>query len=594
MSRIFLSYAREDVDVAKRLAELITSAGHEVWWDRHLRAGARFAAEIDRALREAQAIVVLWSQHSIESAWVQDEAAEGRDTGRLIPVSIAAAKPPLGFRQFHTFDLALWRNGLVAARVDDLLNAISHTCSPGSQDTPKASPSAKGQFAAASICVLPFENMSGDTKQEYFSDGITEDIITDLSKVSTLFVTARNAAFNFKGRSVDLKAVARSLGVSHILEGSVRKDRDRVRITAQLIEGKTGGCVWGDRYDRCLTNIFGIQDEIAEAIVGALQLELLPKEASAIQNRGTTDVEAYNLYLMARHHWISGLYGDIRTDQAIVRICSQALSLDPKYSQAWALMALAQAQLRFWHGTSEDALPAAERALALDPNAADARCVKARYLEEDGRPYDAEGEIEAALQAQPDSWEVNRAAGRLMFRQGRIPEAIAFFEKTTALMDSDFYSPEMLVTCYSSRGDFELMKRAADQAIERCEEALAIDPAHAPALAAGAVALLARGDVKRAKEWADRALLINPDNPAIRFNLACAYAARGYDPDQALDILEPVLQGSAGVTLLKHVQVDPDLDSLRQLPRFKDLLKSAKKRLTDQTKRSVRVRSVEN
>src|SRR3569833_1886790 len=192
--------------------------------------------------------------------------------------------------------------------------------------------------------------MSGDPEQEYFSDGITEDIITDLSKVSALLVIARNTAFTFKGKLMDVKEVARALDVTHVMEGSVRKAGDRVRITAQLIDASSGGHVWAARYDRDLTDIFAIQDEISKAIVAALRVKLLPNEKKAIETRGTNSVDAYNLYLMARQHWITGSFGDIRRDESIVRICKQALSYDPDYAQPWALMALAQVQLRLCFG----------------------------------------------------------------------------------------------------------------------------------------------------------------------------------------------------------------------------------------------------
>src|SRR6202043_4086797 len=152
------------------------------------------------------------------------------------------------------------------------------------------------------ICVLPFANMSDDSQQEYFSDGISEDIITDLSKVSALSVVARNTAFRFKGQSVDVRQVARQLKVSHVLEGSVRKAGGRVRITAQLVDGATGGHIWAERYDRDLDDIFALQDEISQAIVAALRLKLLPEEKKAIEQRGTASSEAYKLYLMARQY----------------------------------------------------------------------------------------------------------------------------------------------------------------------------------------------------------------------------------------------------------------------------------------------------
>ena len=239
MAKIFLSYAREDADAAKQLAESIGSAGHEVWWDRHIQGGSRFTSEIDRALKDAEAVVVLWSDTSVESAWVQDEAAEGRDTGRLVPVTLGGCRPPLGFRQFHSIDLGQWDGRGDPPTLEEVVAAIDKTANSASTAS-AAAPKAKAREHKASVCVLPFVNMSGDPEQEYFSDGITEDIITDLSKISALSVVARNTAFTFKGRSLDVKEVVSALEVSHVLEGSVRKAGERVRITAQLIDGAAG------------------------------------------------------------------------------------------------------------------------------------------------------------------------------------------------------------------------------------------------------------------------------------------------------------------------------------------------------------------
>src|SRR4051794_12961060 len=193
-----------------------------------------------------------------------------------------------------------------------------------------------------SICVLPFANMSGDAEQEYFSDGISEDIITDLSKVSALNVVSRNTAFTFKGKSIDVRQVAGQLKVSHVLEGSVRKAAGRVRITAQLIDGSNDNHVWAERYDRHLNDIFALQDEISRAIVDALKVKLLPEEKKAIEQRGTENVDAYNLYLMARQTYATGFEGDGRRMEAMIRLCSRAVEIDPDYADAWTLIAMAE------------------------------------------------------------------------------------------------------------------------------------------------------------------------------------------------------------------------------------------------------------
>ena len=579
MARIFLSYAREDVDSARRLAEAVTHAGHDVWWDRHLHGGSRFTNEIDRALKDSEVVVVLWTEASVKSAWVQDEAAEGRDTERLVPVSIDGSRAPLGFRQFHTVDLGSWDRNADSAQLDELLDAIAKTAGSGPVGTASAKPGSGQGQPGISICVLPFVNMSGDPEQEYFSDGITEDIITDLSQVSALLVIARNTAFTFKGKVMDVKDVARALDVTHVLEGSVRKAGERVRITAQLIDAATGGHVWADRYDRDLTDIFAIQDEISKAIVGALRLKLLPNEKKAIEARGTSNIEAYNLYLMARQQWITGDYSDARRDETIVRICKQALSFDPEYAQAWALMALAQAVLRLRHGKGVDPLTAARRAIEINPQIAEAHCVVAQVLAEQGNEEEANREIDEALRLDPESWEVNREAAKLRFREGRIRDAIPLYDKSAALMPSDWHSPMMLTTCYQSIGDDAAAQQSARMTIERAEKSVAKDPSNTQALAGGANALAILGEDKRARDWIDRALLLDPDNTLTRYNLACALALRLKDGDRALDVLGPYFEQESSVDQIKHLEIDPDLDIIREDSRFRQMLTDAKERL---------------
>jgi adenylate cyclase len=580
VARIFLSYARADVDCARKLADLIGRAGHDVWWDRELQGGSRFTTEIDKALRDAEAVVVLWSDASLESAWVQDEAAEGRDSGRLVPALIDSVRPPLGFRQYQAIDLTDLKSGEQPRQIEEMLRAIIKMAAPNPRESAKdAEPPKEEGPPKPSICVLPFANMSGDAEQEYFSDGITEDIITDLSKVSALSVVARNTAFTFKGQTLDVKDVARTVGVSHVLEGSVRKAGGRVRITAQLIDGGKGDHVWADRYDRDLTDIFAIQDEISKAIVAALRVKLLPQEKKAIEERGTNSAEAYNLYLLARQQLIGGAFGDPRRDETIVRICQQATVIDPDYAQAWGLMAFAQSELRFWHGRDADALPAAERALALKPDMAEVRCVKARYLEEEGRQEDADREIEAALERDSESWEVNREAARMHFRAGRIREAVPYFEKAAALIETDWHNPSMLMTCYHALGDDENLKRAARLTLDRAQSALSHDPTNGAAIAVGASALSLFGERDRAKEWIQRGLLLDPENLSMRYNLACALVMELKDPDMAIDVLELFFERVGSPIHVKHLEVDPDLNAIRDLPRFKEMLAAAKDRL---------------
>jgi adenylate cyclase len=579
VARVFLSYAREDSDAAKELAEAVGRAGHEVWWDRHLHGGSQFATEIDKALKHAEAVVVLWTEASVNSAWVQDEAAEGRDTGRLVPISFNGCRPPLGFRQFHTVELGAWNGDAQTAQFDELLEAIAKTAGTAAVAKASTKPADAPLERAMSICVLPFVNMSGEPEQEYFSDGISEDIITDLSNVSALSVVARNTSFTFKGESIDVKEIAEKLGVTHVLEGIVRKAGDRVRITGELIDGAKGDHVWAARYDRDLTDIFAIQDEISKAIVEALKVKLLPAEKKKIEHRGTSNVEAYDLYLMARQQWISGTFGTVRREQSIARLCRQATLLDPEYAQAWALMGLAQLELRFVHGHDEDALSAAEKALEINPALAEAHCIKARYLEEDGRTEEAEKQIRTALKLDPESWEVNREVARMLFRHGHIREAIPYFEKAASMNDTDWHNPLMLMTCYEGIGDQAQLRQAAIKVRDRVQVAVAADPTNGTALASGAHALGELGDKDRAREWMRRALVLDPDNLVMRYNSACAILRRFGDHQEALKTLQPFFESVTSTTWVWHAEADPDMEPIRDDPQFREMLSAAKQRL---------------
>jgi adenylate cyclase len=428
--------------------------------------------------------------------------------------------------------------------------------------------------------VLPFANMSGDPEQEYFSDGISEDIITDLSKISALHVVSRNTAFTFKGKAVDVGQVAGQLKVSHVLEGSVRKAAGRVRITAQLIDAANDGHVWAERYDRDLNDIFAIQDEISHAIVDALKVKLLPDEKKAIEQRGTENVDAYNLFLMARKTFDTGFEGDARRLDAIIRICRRAVEIDPNYADAWALIALAEVLLRASVGRQggDGGLAAAERSLALNPDLAEAHAVKARILAEENRYDEADREINIALRLNPESHQVNRFAGVLRFRQKKIEEAAAYWEKTLTLEEGDFGSAGMLITVYTALGKHDAVQRAAKTTLERCEKILARDSNNGAALGHSSIALTVLGQHERAKEWMERALLVDPDNLTMRYNFVCLLATQFHDKDAALKMLQPAFE-LAGSGLIAHAKVDPDLDRIRDDPRFKEILEAAERRL---------------
>jgi adenylate cyclase len=575
MSHVFVSYARPDEAQAERLAETLRAEGYPVWRDDELPAHRSYSDVIEERLKDASAVIVLWSSDAAKSQWVRAEADAARMAGTLVQAALDGTMPPMPFNQIKCADLKGWDGNTTTSGWKKLVGSVAALAgSATAQDTGQ-------RRERVSVCVLPFQNMSGDPEQEYFSDGISEDITTDLSKVSALEVIARNTAFTFKGQAVDICDVARKLAVSHVLEGSVRKAGARVRVTAQLIDGASGGHVWADRFDRDLTDIFAIQDEISKAIVDALKVTLLPAEKKAIERRGTGNSDAYNLYLMARQAWITGDFGDRRREEKVIRICQRAVELDPDYPQAWALMGLAQSNL--CHGFSgtevvDDGSVAAERALALDPDIAEAHLPTAWRLLCQGRDAEADAELAIALRLGPDSWEVNKEAARLFYRQRRIDEAARHLEKATDVMEADYHGLGMLFAYYHGKDDAEGARRTAKRTVEQVEKVLAADPDNGAALAFGAMSLATLGKLARARDWIERSLLVDPDNLQMRYNLAWGLNKVFRDPEGAIAMLEPVML-NAGANIIRLAANDPNLDNLRDDPRFREMIERAEQRV---------------
>jgi adenylate cyclase len=574
MADVFVSYARTEEATADCVANALRAEGFAVWRDDQLPAHRAYSEVIEERLKSAKAVVVLWSAEAAKSQWVRAEADSARTAGILVQAALDGIIPPLPFNQIQCADLSSWDGSAETPGWRKLKDSLRVLVGP-----PKGTGGERPRRRNLCVCVLPFQNMSGDSEQEYFSDGISEDITTDLSQISTLGVVARNTAFTFKGQSVDVEELARKLGVSHVLEGSVRKAGGKVRITAQLIDGATGEHVWADRYDRDLEDIFAIQDEISKAIVGALKLKLLPEEKKAIEQRGTTSAEAYNLYLLARQYWVTGNHGDPRREERVMRICGRAVQVDPYYAQAWALLAIAQSSLHYnFDREVDDGFAAAHSALSIDPTVGEAYCAKVRRLVEQARLDEAEAEIEKALRVAPDSWDVHKEAGRTArLRTEGLAKARKHYERAVELMDGDYHAWAMLVMCCQALGDEDMVQHGATKMVSEAQRALQQDPSNGAALGiiAGGYAIL--GDRDRAREWIDRAMLIDPDNINMRYNFACVLAGYVGDKDEALHLLDGALAFS-NVTQLKIAETDPDLDPLRDDPRFAKMIARERKR----------------
>ena len=292
--------------------------------------------------------------------------------------------------------------------------------------------------ATASIAILPFTNMSGDPEQEYFSDGITEDIITDLSKIAGLMVIARNSSFTYKGRSVDVRTVGRELGVRSVLEGSIRRVGKRVRITAQLVDATTGGHLWGERYDRDLTDIFEVQDDVTRRIVDALKVTLSPAENARLTAGGTSSMDAYD-YVLRGRELLLGKTKNRETFEQSIKLFMRALELDPNYPKAYAALSMAynlDYQNR-WSDDPDSSLPlakrCAEQAIEKDPNEPFARLVAswAAIFEKDLDR--ATSEVNIALRLNPNFALAYSNLASIHNYSGRPLEAIPVLERAIRL-----------------------------------------------------------------------------------------------------------------------------------------------------------------
>ncbi len=580
---IFISYNRQDQAIARHFAEAFVDAGLSVWWDVTLSSGDAYDEVTEQALKGAAAVVVLWSPRSVVSRWVRAEATVADRNGTMVPVTVDACERPIMFELTQTAELAHWQGdrqdsawlGLLA----DIRRRIAQRA-PLLETATGAAPVAPttAEPSKPRVVILPFVNMSGDAEQEYFSDGVTEDIITDLGHVAALSVVSRSAAFSYKGKTVSAASIAQALKVSHILEGSVRKAGDRVRITAQLLDAASDEQIWAERFDRTLDDIFAIQDEISVAVATALKLHLAPAEKRAITNRPTANAEAYELFLMARQFERSG---SERMKPLIVRICQRVVELDPAFAPAWALMAIAEAEMaqRMVAGASAaHAREAAERGLAIDDSIAETNTAMAEAIGRGGLMDFAAGQpfLDKALALDPENYDANLMAGYYSIQQAQWTDAIRFFEKACAL-DPDAVRPAGMVTqAYTAIGDRPKALAAAKRALARCERALALEPDHSNALGFFITALGELGEADRAKLWANRIDLFDPDNARLRYNVACGMAGLG-EAETACNLLDRVVDRVSG-GWLEWIEKDNSLDPIREYPRFIGLMEQVKAR----------------
>jgi TolB-like protein/Tfp pilus assembly protein PilF/class 3 adenylate cyclase len=422
-----------------------------------------------------------------------------------------------------------------------------------------------------SIAVLAFVNMSNDPENEFFSDGVAEEIINALSKVKALRVAARTSSFAFKGKNEDIGEVGRKLKVHTVLEGSVRKAGNRLRVTAQLVNVADGYHLWSERYDRQLEDVFEIQDEIAGNIVRALRVVLGEDEKRAIEKAPTENVQAYEYYLRGRqsqHQWRrTGM-------QYARRMFDRAIEIDPNFARAHAGIADCCSFLyMYWDGSKanlEGADASSSKALELDPESAEAHTSRAVALTLRQRYQEAREEFEAALRLNPMLYEPHYFYGRACFTEGKVEEAIAHYREAWRVRPEDYQAIYLSAEALVKLGRRDEALDAARQGLKLADAHLELNPDDARAWYLSSAALMRLGQREQAMERARRASTIDPEDTAVLYNVGCVYALAG-SADEALDHLDRAIQNGFGQR--EWVENDSDWDSLRGEPRFQALLR---------------------
>jgi serine/threonine protein kinase/Tfp pilus assembly protein PilF len=458
-------------------------------------------------------------------------------------------------------------SGLLAdlKRVKRDLDSGRSSAARGEGPSPAAPPDAR-----KSVAVLYFENLSGSKDDEYFRDGITEDIIIELSNIEGLSAFPRSAVLGYRDKPVTGQQVGQQLGAAYVLEGSLRRAGNRLRITAQLVETRSGRSAWAKRYDRQLEDVFAIQDEIAQSIAGALQIVLTEKEKQAIGKQQTADVQAYDYYLKGRqffHQFRKKGFDFAR------QMFARAIVLDAQYARAYAGVADCCSFLYMYYESSDENLKEADsasrKALELDPELAEAHASRGLAVSLNKRYEEAQREFDTAIRLNPRLFEAYYFYARAMLSQGKMLEAVQLFEQASRVNPDDYQSATLLAMAFNGMGRKADADRAYRLAFQVIQKQLEMYPDDGRAIYFGANSLAQLGDRARAMEWADRALATDPDDSSVLYNVACVYALIG-EADKAIDTLEKSV--TSGMGQKEWIEHDSDLDPLRTHPRFQALL----------------------
>jgi TolB-like protein/Flp pilus assembly protein TadD len=499
MVDVFISYDHSSAALVREIAGGLRDLGFDVWHDEDLPAHRDYSEVIEERLREAKAVIAVWSSRAVKSQWVRAEADMAREAGTLVQVSLDEARPPLPFNRIQCADLAGWRGDRQAPGWRKLIASVGALVgAPAAQPPPSASEPLPLP-SRPSIAVLPLANLSNDPEQEYFADAVTEDLITALSRWRSFFVIARNSSFAYKGVAVDMRRVGAELGVRYVLEGSVRKVAERVRVTVQLIECSNATHVWADRFDRELTDLLELQDEITELVVRAIEPAVLQSENARIAHKDLKDYSALDCCHRGQWH-LNQVSGDHYAPA--VDLFRQAIARDPELSLGYiglARILYGGATVYGWSSHPdqdlEEARAAAETAIHLDPSDADAYFAFAGACLYLGQHREALEAAQRSVALNPNSAYGQMRLAHVLIYSGRPADAVELIQRSLRQSPFDPQMGAMLATL----GLAHYQSRNYAEAAAQAHAALEHDFAAARGLLAAALAQLGRlGEAREA------------------------------------------------------------------------------------------------
>jgi TolB-like protein/Flp pilus assembly protein TadD len=435
---------------------------------------------------------------------------------------------------------------------------------PGPQHGPHKDPDQSGK----SVAVLPFDNLSEGPEDAYLAEGLTDEITNALTRVRGLNVAARTSAFSYRDAQEDVRDIGRQLGVGAVLEGTVRRSGDRLRVTTQLVSVADGYHLWSDHFDRLMEDVFKIQEEVAANVAHALELILAASERRALTRIPTSDIRAYELYLRGRQFFYQNRRKSL---EYALEMFEHAIQIDPGYAMAYAGLADCHSTLcRLFPGSEGDLIEAdraSAQAVELDPELAEAHSARGTALFLMGRMEEARQAFETAIELNPGLFEARYSFARACFQSGDYSRAASLFEEADRIRE-DYSAAFLAAQSHQALGNHEAARAAYGRARLLAERHMELNPDDARAATMRAVSLFRTGEREQGLHWAERALTIDPDDAGVLYNVACLYAVEGL-VDEALDCLSRAV--GRGLGNREWLERDPDMDRLRDDSRFQAL-----------------------